>query len=261
MGRAGERGVGETVLAAVQATRRWTAANTNLGIVLLFAPIAHAAHKSQDSSHKTQAGVHTEASRSPNRLRITHYVLRPPALRDSLRQVLHSLTLEDAVAAYAAIRLAVPGGLGDRVEKHDIREEPAVTLHEAMRAAAGRDSVASEYVTDYAITFEKGLPALQGALERGLAASALVVQTYLELLAAVPDTLIARKQGRAVAEQVSRGAAQVLQAGGMASDEGRQAIAAFDADLRDPANSLNPGTTADLTAAVLFVALLTGMMV
>jgi triphosphoribosyl-dephospho-CoA synthase len=174
---------------------------------------------------------------------------------------LHSLTVADAAAAYAAIRLAFPGGLDERVEKHDIRDEPQVTLLEAMAEAAGRDSIASEYVTGYAITFERGLPALEGALEKGLATGAAVVQTHLELLAAVPDTLIARKQGRGVAEAVSRGAATVLAAGGMHSDDGRQAIAAFDADLRDPANSLNPGTTADLTAATLFAALLIGMRI
>ena len=238
MGLAGTRGVGETILAAVQATRRWTSANTNLGIVLLFAPISQA----QGTLSRDQ--------------RATDY-----ALRASLHETLQSLTIADASAAYAAIRLAVPGGLGERVARHDVRDEPTVTLREAMAEAAGHDSIAAEYSNDYAITFEKGLPALQGALAQGLAGSAAVVQTYLELLAAVPDTLIARKRGRAVAEQVTRGAAEVLQAGGMARDDGRQAIAAFDADLREAANGLNPGTTADLTAAAVFVALLLGVRV
>jgi triphosphoribosyl-dephospho-CoA synthase len=172
---------------------------------------------------------------------------------------LNSLTLADARDAYAAIRLARPGGVEARVEKHDLSEEPAVTLREAMAAAAGRDSIAAEYAGDYAITFEQALPALQAARARGLAARAAVVQAYLELLSAVPDTLIARKRGREVAEAVSRGAAQALAAGGMFGAEGREAILAFDADLRDQANSLNPGTTADLIAAALFIALLEGM--
>jgi triphosphoribosyl-dephospho-CoA synthase len=266
MERAGERGVGETVLRAVQATRRWTTANTNLGIALLFAPLAKAhgalgagrkgqgaRNETQGAGRKTQDAGRLETRSSENGLRITDYVLR-----QELRRVLQGLTVQDAIQAYEAIRLAAPGGLEEPVEQHDVRAEPSVTLREAMAAAAERDSIAAEYGSDYALTFERGLPALQASLARGLAGRAAVTQTYLELLGAVPDTLIARKQGRAAAQEVSRGAARVLAAGGMHSAEGRQAVAAFDASLRDPANRLNPGTTADLTAAALFAALLTG---
>ncbi len=230
MARAGERGVGATIVAAIAARRQWTRANTNLGIVLLFAPLARAA--------LTGSG----------------------RLRDSLSGVLHGLTVEDARAVYEAIRLASPGGLEAEVE-HDVRAEPNVTLREAMASAAGRDSIAAEYVSDYAITFEHGLPALQSALAQGASTSQTVIQTYLALLAAVPDTLIARKLGLDTAQLVSAEAAQALAAGGVFSVEGEQAIAALDAHLRvTKDNSLNPGTTADLVAAVLFVALLEGML-
>ncbi|GIK36870.1 MAG: triphosphoribosyl-dephospho-CoA synthase [Chloroflexota bacterium] len=227
--RAGERGVGATILATIAARRQWTRANTNLGIVLLFAPLARAA--------LTGSG----------------------RLRDSLSKVLRGLTVADARAAYAAIRLASPGGLEAEVE-HDVRAEPSVTLREAMASAAGRDSIAAEYVSDYTITFERGLPALQSALARGASTGQAVVQTYLELLAAVPDTLIARKLGLDTAQLVSAEAAPVLAAGGVFSAEGEQAIAALDAHLRVAKdNSLNPGTTADLVAATLFVGLLEGV--
>src|SRR3954451_225531 len=43
LARAGERGVGATILAAVEASRRAAPANTNLGIALLLAPLAKAA--------------------------------------------------------------------------------------------------------------------------------------------------------------------------------------------------------------------------
>jgi triphosphoribosyl-dephospho-CoA synthase len=228
LGRAAERGVGDTVLAAVRATRRVAGANTNLGIALLLAPLARAA-------------------------------LLGGALRERVEAVLGALTLDDARAAYAAIREAAPGGLDEPVE-HDVRAAPTVALREAMAAAAQRDSVAAEYATGYAVTFGLGLPALARALDDGLGPRVATVELYLGLLAAVPDTLVARKRGRRTAERVSAGAASVLAAGGVRRDAGRAALQAFDASLRRDGNALNPGTTADLVTAVLFVALLEGLL-
>ena len=88
-----------------------------------------------------------------------------------------------------------------------MRAAPTVALRDAMAAAADRDSVAAEYATGYAVTFELGLPALARALDDGLRPRAATVELYLALLAAVPDTLIARKRGRRAAERVSAGAA------------------------------------------------------
>jgi triphosphoribosyl-dephospho-CoA synthase len=129
-----------------------------------------------------------------------------------------------------------------------------------MAAAGERDSVAAEYATAYSVTFERGVPGLARALDAGLAPRAATVELYLELLAAIPDTLIARKRGRVAAERVSAGAARVLAAGGVRSSAGRAAVARFDASLRRDGNALNPGTTADLVTAVLFVALLEGLL-
>jgi triphosphoribosyl-dephospho-CoA synthase len=228
LGRATERGVGDTVLTAVRATRRVAGANTNLGIALLLTPLARAA-------------------------------LLGGTLRERVGEVLGALTLDDARTAYEAIRAAGAGGLDEPVE-HDVRSPPTVTLRDAMAAAADRDSVAAEYATGYGVTFELGLPALARALDDGLAPRAATVELYLGLLAAVPDTLIARKRGRRTAERVSAGAVRVLAAGGVRSDAGRTSMAAFDASLRRDGNALNPGTTADLVTAVLFVALLEDLM-
>lgn len=229
LGRAGERGVGETVLAGVRATRRVSGANTNLGIVLLLAPLARAA------------------------------LSGGPPLRARLGDVLRALTVDDARAAYAAIRLAGAGGLDEPVE-HDVRDEPQVTLSEAMGAAAQRDTIAAEYVTDYAVTFQLGVPALAAALGDGLRPREAIVEVALRLLAAVPDTLIARKRGADAAGDVAAGARRVLAAGGIRSARGRSALAEFDAALRADGNALNPGTTADLVTAVVFVALLEGVL-
>jgi triphosphoribosyl-dephospho-CoA synthase len=228
LGRAGERGVGETVLAAVRASRGAAGANTNLGIALLLAPLARAG-------------------------------LGDRPLRERLGDILRALTVDDASAAYAAIRLAGAGGLDEAVE-HDVRDEPRVTLGEAMAAAAQRDTIAREYVTDYAVTFELGMPALGDALGDGLRPRDAIVDLALRLLEAVPDTLIARKRGADAAGRVAAGARQVLTAGGVRSARGRIALAGFDASLRQEGNALNPGTTADLVTAVLFVALLEGLL-
>ena len=228
LGRAGERGVGETVLAAVRASRQVAGANTNLGIALLLAPLARAA-------------------------------LTGGPLRKRLGDVLGALTVDDARAAYEAIRLAGAGGLDEPVE-HDVRDAPTISLRDAMAAAADRDSIAAEYATGYALTFDLGLPALAAALDDGLGPRSATVELYLALLAAVPDTLVARKRGRRAAERVSAGAARVLAAGGVRGDAGQAALQAFDASLRRDGNALNPGTTADLVTAVLFVALLEGLL-
>jgi triphosphoribosyl-dephospho-CoA synthase len=228
LGRAGERAVGETVLGAVRASRGAARANTNLGIALLLAPLARAA-------------------------------LAGGPLRERLGEVLRALTVDDARDAYAAIRLAGAGGLDEPVE-HDVRDEPRVTLREAMAAAAQRDTIASEYVTEYAVTFELGLPALADALDDGLRPRDAIVELALRVLSEAPDTLIARKRSADAAARVAAGAREVLTAGGVRSAGGRSALAGFDASLRRDGNALNPGTTADLVTAVLFVALLEGVL-
>jgi triphosphoribosyl-dephospho-CoA synthase len=228
LARAGERGVGDTVLGVVQASRLAARANTNLGIALLLAPLARAA-------------------------------LSGGPLRATLVATLGALDVADARAAYAAIRLAGAGGLRERVE-HDVRSEPAVGLREAMASAAGRDSIAAEYVSDFALTFETGVPALAAALGDGLGEREAIVELHLRLLAAAPDTLIARKRGVEAAARVSAQAHDVLGAGGVRTAAGQQAVRSFDASLREPGNGLNPGTTADVVTATLFVALLEGIL-
>ena len=217
-----QRCVGELIADGVQATARVAAANTNLGIVLLFAPLARAATTRQADE----------------------------TLRAAVQRVLARLDVDDAAAAFAAISRAAPGGLGDAPE-HDVRAAARVSLRQAMSAAAHRDSVAAEYASGYAIVFETGLPLLAAALASGQATLDSIVSLHVGLLAAHPDTLIARKAGDSAAQQVSAAARAVR--------EGTLSLAEFDASLRTDGNRLNPGTTADLVAATLLAALLTGM--
>ena len=227
---AGRATVGETIARAATDTRSLVAVNTNLGLILLLAPLATAAARPDSGGD----------------------------LRGSLRNVLAALTVRDARLAFEAIRAAAPAGMGE-VGQHDVREHDVdVTLRAAMDAARARDSIAREYVTDFDITFTLGAETIRRCWQDGARFSDAVLTAFLTLLAEIPDTLIARKNGAVVAEDVSRRAARVLAAGGAASVEGRTRLDALKRELGDRAHAMNPGTTADLIAASLFIVLTEG---
>src|SRR5437764_6800578 len=199
--RALRRSVGELIADGVQATAQVARANTNLGIVLLFAPLVRSA--------VTRRGEQT--------------------LRAALERTLAELSVDDADAAFAAIARANPGGLGDAPE-HDVRAPALVSLRHAMAAAADRDSIASEYATGYAIVFDSGMPLLADALRGGLATLDAIVSLHVGLLASRPDTLIARKAGVDAARAVTAAAREVR--------SGSRSLADFDASLRSADNRL-----------------------
>jgi triphosphoribosyl-dephospho-CoA synthase len=217
-----DRRVGELIANGVAATASVARANTNLGIVLLFAPLVRAA--------------------------VTQQADEP--LRSAVERTLAGLDVGDAAAAFAAIARASPGGLGEAPE-HDVRAPATVSLREAMVAAAHRDSIASEYATGYAITFDTGLGLLDHALQRGLSTLDAIVSLHVGLLSRIPDTLIARKAGDAAAQAVTEAAREVR--------AGTRSLAEFDVSLRGADNELNPGTTADLVAGTVLAALLSGV--
>jgi triphosphoribosyl-dephospho-CoA synthase len=214
--------VGFMIREAVARTRETVGQNTNLGIILLLAPLAA--------------------------------IPRVEQVRPALESLLASLTREDARRVYEAIRLAAPGGLGKAGEQ-DVHAEPTVTLLEAMQLAAGRDMIARQYANGYADVLDFGLPAFLAAFERSGSIEAAIIDLQLRWLARYPDSLIARKQGLAAAEEAARRARQVLSLGGIETVEGRAAGLEFDAWLRSDGNRLNPGATADLITACLFMAL------
>ncbi|MBA4188827.1 MAG: triphosphoribosyl-dephospho-CoA synthetase [Planctomycetaceae bacterium] len=219
----GSSGTGWLIKRAVEETRAAVGKNTNLGIIILLAPLANAF--------------------SP-----------PLEFRPAVAKELVELTTDDARFVFEAIRLASPGGLGDAPEQ-DVREEPTVTLLEAMKLAADRDMVAQQYANGFADVFDFGLPAFLNAFERFGCVEAAIIDSQLCWLAKYPDSLIARKRGIAVAVEVQQRAKEVQALGGIATPEGRRAGVALDKHLRYDGNKLNPGTTADLITACLFVAL------
>jgi triphosphoribosyl-dephospho-CoA synthase len=224
---AAERSLGATILSAVEATRRVTPRNTNLGTILLLAPLAA--------------------------------VPRSEPLRSGVAAVLRRLSAADASDCYAAIRLAAPGGLG-QVDQADVASPAPSDLVAAMRLAAQHDLVARQYATDFAEVFECVVPWLSADLEAGLAPLDAIVHVHLRLMSQFPDSLIARKCGAGIAGRSAAMAAKALGAGPPGSDAYEDALADLDFWLRSDGHRRNPGTTADLMAAGLFVLLRDGIM-
>jgi triphosphoribosyl-dephospho-CoA synthase len=219
-----ECGVGERILRSIEATQKAVAHNTNLGIVLLCAPLVHAALHGYEES-----------------------------LRRNLQSVLQNLTVEDADLAYKAIMLASPAGLGSGME-HDVRNKAEATLLEAMQAASERDDIARQYANGFADIFDSGLTRYQEALQRWERSAWAVTAVYMGFLAELPDTHITRKYGAATASKVRQQAAVLLQK--MRDSDNPKTcmrdLLKFDARLKS--EGLNPGTSADLTVATLLVA-------
>ncbi len=213
-----QRRVGATILEAVRATRRVTGTNTNLGIVMLLAPLATVPPEQE--------------------------------LRSGIASLLDGLDVEDARLTYEAIRLAAPGGLG-QVAQQDVREEPTQTLRQVMALAAERDLIARQYANGFAEVFDDGVPVLLAELQRTGSIEGAIIFAHLRLMADHPDTLIARKCGWAEAEEASRRAKAVVDAGWAERN-------AFDDWLREDGHRRNPGATADLLTACLFVLLREG---
>jgi len=218
--------VGVTIRRAVEATQAAVGQNTNLGIILLLAPLAA--------------------------------VPRAVPLYEGIKAL--RTKVEDARAVYAAIRLANPGGLNDAAEQ-DVRDEPTVTLHEAMALAADRDSVARQYAVDFDDVVSLGTATLLQGFRTHNCVEAAVIECQLAFLANWPDSLILRKCGDEVALRL-QACVKTLRGllRGIGTPAGRTAGRELDAYLRRDGHRRNPGTTADLVTACLFVALREGIL-
>jgi len=218
------RSLGERCLEAIQATRNAVGTNTNLGMVLLFAPIICA----------VQHGAN------------------PDTLRPAIAREIASTRQADVARIFAAIALANPGGLG-RMPAHDVHSEPDCTLLEAMSAAADRDRVARQYATGFADVWDVGLPTLRRYSTGGIGVEWATVRCYLRFLASFPDSHIQRKHGAQVAGQVSQRAEAALAEFEQHNDPGTMTSQLLGLDREWKDAGINPGTSADLTAASLLL--------
>ncbi len=221
--------LGGRILESVIATRNAVGCNTNLGMLLLFAPLIMAA----ESAFNSDKG-----------------------LRGNLETVLNSLTEKDASQVYEAIRVASPGGLG-KVESQDVNSEPGCTLIEAMEIASDRDIVALQYTNNFHEIFEIGLKTIKCFDKSWNSVKWSTVSCYLAFMSSIADSHIQRKYGAEIAEQIKNKSEVIAEKFHKASKPETELnlIRGFDEELK--AENYNPGTCADLAAASLLVYTLT----
>ena len=212
--------VGDLILSAVKATWDAVGCNTNLGIILLAAPMIQGAYSKDGFS------------------------------QNALQNVLNTLAVDDAVKAYEAISIATPAGLG-KVHQHDVSKAPQITLLEAMQAASDRDLIAQQYANGYQDVFNLGVTTYQHYLAKWERSAWAISATYLAFLAAFEDSHIARKYGKEVAHVIRLEAKSHLS--NLTSQDNpklyQATLLAWDTDLKS--RSINPGTSADLTVATI----------
>jgi len=254
-------GIGQYIKKSVIDFKAWHLnGNTHLGICLLFIPLS------------ASAG-YTFAQREE---------IEPVSLRENVSRIMEATTTLDAIDVYEAIKKANPSGLGrlESVDAPDLTEkgvdqkilDTGQTLFDIMRVSSQWDTISQEWVTGMKISFKIGYSTIKRVYNETGKINTTTVNTFLTLLSQFPDTFIARKVGvnviqdipRAVAiglkkaEEVSRKAAAIIRMGGLKTAEGKKALLSFDRELRVDLK-LNPGTTADLTAAALLIAILCGL--
>jgi triphosphoribosyl-dephospho-CoA synthase len=238
-----EAKIGLTIKEAVTSTQSWqTGGNTHLGAIILLSPIAIA------------AGMVL----ADGRFSLTK-------LRKNIGAIITATTSEDAIAVYEAIAIAKPSGLGtaptldvaDTASKQQISQK-RITLFDIFQIASSYDSIASEWINNYPITFEMGHPYFSKQLRETHDINMAIVHVFLKILSEIPDTLITRKVGLLQSQKTSKLADQTLKAGGLTAPAGRIAVRSFDHYLRQQGNHLNPGATADITSAIISLAILDG---
>lgn len=225
--------VGSLILKGVKSWSDWNIrSNTHFGSLVLMIPLAIAAG-------------------------------RPGPLREELITVLRDISVEDALNFYRAFSLAGARvadvgefSLKDPAFEEKLRREGR-TLLDLMHLSQGHDLIAREWATSYERSFrlakrlEERLAGQEVGLGRFEKLNESVVRTFLEALAETPDSLILAKFGEAKAGDVS------LKAGLALEDRTLEAACRLDQELL--AGDINPGSTADLVAASLFISLLKGL--
>ena len=214
--------VGERVFYAVEATQKAVGQNTNLGMLLLCAPILHAATNSQTGQ----------------------------SLWQQLQQTLNQLSVDDAAWVAKAIVLANPGGLGESTQ-HDVHDAPSVSLLEMMRSAQDKDRIAWQYANAFQDVVDFGVNLYADAMLKWENAAWATTALYLGFLTKYADTHVLRKHGQQVANVLVQEAKEIEASFWATSNPKlmQKSLLVWDASLK--ARKINPGTSADLTVATL----------
>lgn len=237
-------GLGSFFYKAVRSMLKWqSGGNVLLGHILILAPLAAAATiclKTQNTNFND--------------------------FQNYLKKIIDASIVEDTVNLFHAIRLCNPGGLG-KIEKYDINDEKSlneikadkVTLKEIFTYSKEYDLISFEYSTIFNIILNEGLPYFLKTFILYKDINIATVNTFLYLLSLHPDTLIVRKSGKAFALKVLKSASEILEYGGISSENGLNLTRRLDDELHVHKGKLNPGTTADLISGIIFCALIFGL--
>ncbi|MCL9813821.1 triphosphoribosyl-dephospho-CoA synthase [Natranaeroarchaeum aerophilus] len=215
-------GIGEAFERAIEGMADQSGGNTQFGALLVLIPLVRATVEHD----LTRAGV---------------------------RAVVEETTVEDATAFYRAfdhvdVRAGEPP---EELDDLDVRRgsdavpavrERGVTLGELMEESADHDGVAREWATGFERTFE----AADEIVRRKGSVPDRAAATFLYLLSREPDQHVAKKHGKGTARSVMVRAQE-------AREGGPELVEAFSESLLR--SGINPGTTADLTAGGLYIAL------
>lgn len=255
-------GIGSLIKETIENVKSWhSGGNTHLGISLLFIPLSSAAGFSMSTVGK----------------------MTSMSLRRNIKRVMEATSISDASYVYEAITLAGSAAVGklkqsnlpdlSNQEAHHVIQRNQLTLYDVMKAASKWDNIAREWSTGLEICFKTGYPTIVNLLKETGNLNLAIVHTFLTILSKFPDTFIARKigikqtpfieeavrTGVKATHWVSETAKSILTLGGLNSKKGTRKLWNFDNKLRKAGGELNPGTTADLTAGSLMIALLCGL--
>lgn len=217
--------LGLRILNAASATHDAVSTNTNLGMILLMAPLVQAAYVQRAGG----------------------------SIQLALKYIFKQTSIEDAQHVYQAIRLAKPGGMGDK-DDQDISEEPSVTLLNTMKIASTWDQIAAQYSNNFQDIFIFGVPRYQALMGKWKDEKWATTGLFMSYLAHYPDSLIERKFGLLKAREISDMISDLEMELCRSDSPGRYEAQLLEIDRQLKRNLINPGTSADLTAASIFAA-------
>lgn len=188
------------------------------------------------------------------------------AFKYIVKKIIHDTTVQDTVDLYEAFKMSSPGGLG-KVDKYDINDETSIkqiqtdeiTLKKIFDFSKDYDSISSEYANGFDIILNKGLPYYTKVFSQTRDINITTVNTFLKILSDYPDTLIVRKSGKEASLMVSQKAKEIVEKGGISTEKGLILTQELDNYLQERQGLMNPGTTADIIAGIIFCALIFGL--
>ena len=215
--------LGERILNSIKITRSKIKTNTNLGIILLCAPIIHAC-----------------------------IYFNNLTMREGIKKILSSSTVKDTQDLCMAINISAPGGLGTR-EIYDTASKPTVSILEIMNHSASYDRISYQYSHDYSDIFDFIIPRLVFLNKKHNSLDISLSLMFMEILAKIPDSHISRKFDDKIAKKTSNNASDLLKILDREYSPDYLADRLNNLDYEYKKKGINPGTTADLLVASLMI--------